>query len=872
MRIIERDFDSTVERFGASRRLATRLTALARRGLLVSETVLEMAVDDDGKPLRDLLLGKPLLAAADALDTKALRKLAKGAYFKDNVLVVASPGAQRVLCLDEEEETDDQPPPAQVQASGRELTVGGVGMAPVIGREEARRMLDPEEVSRLKLDLVTSSDAGRRLEAVRKLYLSELPPDEKLRLYLTALRDRDAEVRAETARALGGLGMDGALTENLAKAARGATAERVVSITNLTRVLPRLDAQQQRLGLALLVEFIATDEETEVVHAAMGVLAVRIPDLPNAQGMGAGLHKKLVELLQVKLAHHEDAARKLYGTLFQHEREHISSLLALSIEEASQPALRYFLLSLITEHNLSAAAAPAVVGQLIAGLAGGSELDRNYQACTAALSRLGEKAVDGLIAALRDTPDAGKGRIIDLLGHLLRAGDQSDYPVSADSAARISRACLDLYVESGPEVCTALLESRFFEHPSLDDTARQEAVHAFIDSLHEFRFERQLELVQAALVRCGHVAVAPLAKAMTDSAHDVTRLSAAKLLPEIVAHDQQIAPVELPALMQGIRALVDAEESDFPDRGALYVALARIGAHPLTAPEAADELAATLRERVGLSSNVYDILEAMGWLAAGDNLDRNERLEIGYLLLTVLKKGLPGMSGKMRRNAEGEQVLHFGRETTAYTDMIPRILEGLGRMIAAPKTPDILFEAIVGDLTRLWAEIVDYKRIWAPAATITLARLLGDIALGPRRSDGVADEIAELLSRKLILLPVMQVLSRLAMVQRASERMDIIAQRAFNELANRLNQEPQPEVTERRQILETMAAISKRARICERDKDIEHARNVVIEAAFDALREKMFHARLILEDLSRAEAFSAQMRGEISRRLKPAQR
>jgi hypothetical protein len=204
--------------------------------------------------------------------------------------------------------------------------------------------------------------------------------------------------------------------------------------------------------------------------------------------------------------------------------------------------------------------------------------------------------------------------------------------------------------------------------------------------------------------------------------------------------------------------------------------------------------------------------------------------------------------------------------------MIPRILEGLGRMIAAPKTPDILFEAIVGDLTRLWAEIVDYKRIWAPAATITLARLLGDIALGPRRSDSVADEIAELLSRKLILLPVMQVLSRLAMVQRVSERMDIIAQRAFNELANRLNQEPQPEVTERRQILETMAAISKRARIGERDKDIEHARNVVIEAAFDALREKMFHARLILEDLSRAEGFSAQMRGEISRRLKPAQR
>lgn len=868
MRIIRDNFDSAAENFGATRRMAARLNALAKRGLLISETLLEIASEDDGKPLRELLLSKPLLDGAESVDAAGLKKLAKGAFFKEYPLAIAADGEQRVLCL--EEEADE---PVKPESSGsRELAVADGSALSLINRGDARRMLDDDELARLKLDLLTSSDAGRRLEAVRKLFIGELDADDKVRLFLAGLRDRDAEVRAEAARALGGLGLDGALTENLAKASRGSTAERVVSITNLSRILPRLDDQQQRLGLALLVEFISASEEAAVVQAAMGVLATRIEAASSEGELLPGIHKKLIELLEIKLAEYEDAARKLYSALFRHERASASRLLAASIEEASQPALRSFLLSLITEHDLAAAATPAVVAQLIEGLGTGNELDRNYQACAAALSRLGEKAVDGLLAALQASRDAGKERIIDLLGHLLRGGAKSEFPVSARSATRIARACLDLYPQSGAEVQTALLESGFYEHPSLDESAREEAVRAFIDSLHEFRFERQIELVQSALVRCGRAAIAPLAAAMVDSGHDVTRLSAAKLLPEIVQQEPGLEPERVQKMLRDIRELIDSEDSDFPDSGPLYIALGRLSAHPATTQAAADELAVHLRERLGKSSNAYDILEALGWLAAGENLSRGERLETGYLLLTVLKKGVPGMSGRMKKNAEGELVLHFGRETTAYTDMIPRILEGLGRMIKAPATPGVLFEAIVTDLMKLWDEISDYRRIWAPAATITLARLLGEIALGERRKDAMADEIAELLSRRLILLPVMQVLSKLAIVQRDSERMDKIAHRAFNELARRLNEEPAPEITERRQILETMAAISKRSRIGEREKDIEHARGIVVEAAFDAMRDKMFQARLMLEDLAKSESYSDQLRADIKRRLKPSGR
>ena len=872
MRIIRDDFDKLVDSFGASRRLATRIGALARKGLHVSETLLEFATDDDGKAISKLLLSKGLLDAAETLDDDGLQSMLAGQdeeFFQENPLTLRGVEGVRAIGLAEESDTESAAAPGSPTQG---LTVIPEGrITGVIDKDEARKLLGTDEISRLKLDLVTSSDTGRRLEAVRKLYLTELSPDEKLKLFLTALRDRDADVRAEAARALGGLGLDPALTENLAKASRGQTDERLVAITNLGRVLEKLDGGQRRLGIGLLTEFVSSSEEKEIVQGSLGVLAAQLTRLDEGGEVTPLLHKKLIELLQVRFNHFDDAARKVYQKLYEHDREGISAQLIATLDELAQPELRSFVLSLITEHDLAAASAPGVVAQLIEGLRTGSELDRNFQACAAALTRLGDKATEPLLEALGTSDDAGRRRVIDLLGHMLRGGS-AEYPLSDATKSRIANALLDLYGDAAPDVCTALLESGFFDHKSLDDAARAKAAALIIESMHEFRFERQIELVHAALERCGKFAIESLRLAMMESAYDVTRLSAVKLLPEIIADVDDIDEAQLNSLVESLLSIADAEESDFPDRGPLYIALGRVGAHVNMPDQRANELSALMRERLGQTSNAYDILEGLGYIAAGRNIGKEERLEVGHLLVRVLTRGLPGMSGRMRKNEEGEDVLHFGRETTAYTDMIPRILEGLGRMIAAPKTPDVLFEHIASELIRLWTEITDFKRVWAPAATMTLARLLGSIAMGERRNQRMADDIADLLTRKLVLLPVMQVIGQLVLAPSDSERLDLIALRVFNELARRLNEEPGPETTERRQILETMTAIAQRPRLGEREKEIEHARRVVIEALFDALRDRLFQARVMLEQLASSDALSETQRADITRRLKPSPR
>jgi hypothetical protein len=865
MRIIEEDFDSIVQRFGASRRFVTRVGALARKGLLLSESLVEFSCDEDGKPLEDLLLAKALLDGADALDAKALKALATKQdkdFFAENPLALHKHGDKRVLCLAEESD-ENAPPPEPANAL---IATAQGGIAALIGAPEAAKLLGADEVARLKLDLLTSADQGKRLEAVRKLWLAKLTPAEKLQLFLAALRDKDSEVRAEAARALGALGLDAALTDNVAKASAGNLAERVVAISNMGQIFGRLDGAQQKLALSVAAGFLRSSEPRELVLACLGLLSVKLGETAELGDFGLTLHKQLFEMAQVQLAVYEDAMRGVYEALYKLDRKLATKLLITAVEESSQSALQFFALGLICRFDLEGAAEPRVMARLVVGVQTGSDLDRNYQTCVGALNALKERAVPTIVAALPKADDLGQARIIGLLGHMMRSGE-----LPREAGKQAAQACLEAYPAASVSVRVVLLESGFFEHDYLGEDEKRVAAENFMADLHTFRFERQIELLQNALRRCGRAAIAPLTRGIMESSYDITRLTAAALLPDVVEHDKKIARKELQKLIDQLRKLIEVEENTFPNRGPLYIALARIASHKQVPSDEAGEIGKLLRAHVGKTSAVYDVIDAMGYLAAGESLDGRERIEIGHLLLSFLKRALPTVGGSMKKNAQGEDVLEFGRETTAYTDMVPRVLDGLGRLLQAAATPKALYSKVLADLTQLWRAVTDYKMIWAPASVITLGRLLGEVALSGREKEAVVDDIAELLARRVHLLPIMQVLGRLASINEGSERLDRILQNVMTELLRRLSAEQEPEIVERRQILETMFQIAGRKRIGEKPIDAEAARRNVVEALFDAMKERTLShlARGWLEQLASAKHLSENQRADIKRRMKP---
>jgi hypothetical protein len=194
----------------------------------------------------------------------------------------------------------------------------------------------------------------------------------------------------------------------------------------------------------------------------------------------------------------------------------------------------FFALGLICRFDLEGAAEDRVLRRLVAGIQSGSDLDRSYQTCVGALTSLKERAVPTLVEALPKADETGQGRIVNLLGSMMREGQ-----LARDSGRQAARACLAAYPAASVAVRVVLLESGFFEHDYLGEDEKRVAAENFMADLHTFRFERQIELLQNALRRCGRAAIAPLTRGIMESSYDITRLTAAALLPDVVEHDKK---------------------------------------------------------------------------------------------------------------------------------------------------------------------------------------------------------------------------------------------------------------------------------------------------------------------------------------------
>ena len=186
-------------------------------------------------------------------------------------------------------------------------------------------------------------------------------------------------------------------------------------------------------------------------------------------------------------------------------------------------------------------------------------------------------------------------------------------------------------------------------------------------------------------------------------------------------------------------------------------------------------------------------------------------MELAHVLLGFLELDLPKLSGKLKQ-IQGEEVLEFGRETTAYTDLIPRLLAGFARVIDRENLTKGLWGLIVGSLKRIFKRVATYEIIWAPAATLALANILGKAGESIHATDEEREEVVELLLLKANILSVVRVLGRLCMSD-GSLRMNHLASQVFERLDGILTRDEDIEVAERRQILESLAALLRRESI-----------------------------------------------------------
>jgi hypothetical protein len=767
------------------------------------------------------------------------------------------------------------------------LVPGSQSLPSLISRADASHVFGEDDLAHTKLTLLTSTSADAKIEALRRLWLSPIAIADKAALFLMALRDSAAGVRAEAARGLGALGLDSRVAENLARACTGTPEERLVAVANLRHVLAGNAAggtsshgrggaaafgeRESALTVAVLTGLVSGGEDRALAGAALTALEELLP--PRAAAFPellAQLHARVQELLLVQRADLLQVIRRLYLALFEAHREPVAAMLRASLAEVAPRHLRSFFLSLLLSSRTAAATDPEVLRLAVNTLLDSDELDPSHLPLENSLREIGESVLPVLLEVFRAGPEGRQARMMAPLSDLLRttaadapahtsAGDAGDSALTLRDLT--AAALLDAFERGSASLRNALYESGLLRPEVIPGGMVARAARLLLSDVHEHELETSRDVVSGAILQLGGAAFAPVLDAAATSTRDLTIEVSCDLVVLMV--DRWGDVPEVSGAVEGAleRLWPMLEAPSFPARGALCRATGRLAAHRAVSQQRASEIARALLERAKSSSSAYDIIDGLGYLAGGDSISAADRLDLCHVLLGFLQLDLPKLSGRMRKSQE-DMILDFGRETTAYTDLIPRLLTALGRVISRDDVQLGLWRHIVDVLTGLWNKVARYEIIWAPASTLALAQMLGRAAASRMADARLREDITEMLLLKAGVVPVIQVLGRVCMTE-ATPRMDLLAARVFERLDKLVSGAEDIDPSEKREVLRSLAGLLERANIGDDPELDRRTRRRILDHLYGALKSRTPGVLDMLKGIAANEKIAVEDREEV---------
>lgn len=891
-RAITKDIEAELIKIGTTKRFAARLGALARARLFISDVVLELLSEgDDAKPLTQFLFTPALLEGASTLHAEAFKELcsihARDSYFEMNPLQLIVAGDVRCIALADESPTienadatqssepaqqatqaqpNEQAPPATLEAEPAQSvhalikTVREQG-SPVLSKQETEALFSGDQMAEIKLVLLTSTNPDLKVESLRQLFLSPINADAKARLFITALRDESTRVRSEAAKGLGSLGMDSRVTENLARAASGELDERLVSLSNIAHFFETLDESEQALCVAVLSGMISARDDQRVIGETISVLTQILPRFALTQPAAIHeTHTRLQEVLQVKRADLLPAARKLYRALMKEAPDLIAGMLQKSLDEVAPIFLRSFYLSLIAVSGTAVAHERKTAELLIEAMIETDEFDPSYIPLNTALQEIGLRVLDVLLDVMRETSEVKQARLLGMIGDISRSQD-----LNLEQRDAIASTLLDVFDAGESDLRVQIYESGILRTNEFSSELRARATKLMLDDMHEHELESGRELVGSSILQLGGAAFPELFQRITSATHDSTGVEACNLLGALTDRwrDDPIIAERVPASIDSLLEL--STQEDLSDRGAIYRTLGKLGSHAAATQPQVATLIEMFSDKLGTTSATYDIIEALGWLASGDSVDEATRLELCHTLLGFLSAKLPAMSASVRDHAD-ESVLHFGRETTAYVDMIPRLIEAFDRILMRHDLAQGLWRRIVDVLADRFGKAARYEVVWAPASVLMLARTLGKAATSERSQGALREELVELLLIKSNMVAIMQELAAVAMSD-GSPRMNVLALDVLDRLEKNLHAEESMDPQEHRAVLRSLSRLLERELIGTNEASDRRARQRILDLLYAALKDRVRGASDVLKEMVRSGKARNIPLDDIRRRL-----
>ncbi|HTF56646.1 MAG TPA: hypothetical protein VK661_05360 [Planctomycetota bacterium] len=799
--------EELITRYGIPERLAVRILALRSRGLGVSGALIEEAVRSP--KTAEFLLSPGLLDRAAKLDKTRLRRL--GAVAKALSVV------NGVLCLDEEvqaESVGDGPParlPAQVP---RRLPTGA------LDARESRQAFPAEEISRLKLVILTAVDASAKVEALRRIALAPLSHEEKGVLALRAVADPAPEVRREAAEVLASMGLDAELAEGLKTAASGSARQKEIALRKIALLGRRIGPAERSVAMAALVSTLEFEKDSAVLKETLAALSAFAEPVASRAELLAALARHLVRILAEDFAALASQARVLLDGIGAVKNPEAPSILWKEAEGTGDRVLRAFFLEALFSMELPKDLERTLCRIAAQDLSARPLEDLESRRVADALRLRGDAALEALLETVPALKEEARVLLLPVLDSVASGPD-----VNAKLRNRTAEYFLQALREGSRALRTGIIEARLCSHPDLDPALKRKLAADFILNLHAFRAERIHTLTAGAIRRIGRAAEGALVQAVKKSPHQVERDEAARLLAELAEEERE----DRDTVVRIAEFLRSREAGERIPVGLVIRCAGRAAHGPLAPASLVAEMLSDFGARVGKVPYSFDLVAALGWLASAPACDPGRASETALKFMDLLDSPMPDVEVNETRGKEGTQ-LFVGAQTTVYTDLIPELLAGLRRISEAGRVAPGVRRRLAERLRERYAAVTEYREIWAPGNVVQLGEVLGAFASAPGAGPEERKLLVNALRGNLRNLGTVQILSEVFARADEDEASYVESLEGFvGEVLAFLERREYQEREDQRILIESLGRVAGNRRLAANRAESERRRERIVE-------------------------------------------
>lgn len=859
----ERDTDALMARHGIGRRLATRVVALLGRQVDVTATVLAAATEDEA--LARLLLGPRLLRETESVTEELLRERARELGWDEADLLRLVEGEDtgwRTIALEDDLLAED------VRAEGEgagpeELALVRRGETEISTRE-TEELFTPEEVARLKLQVLTSQDPDERVEALRKMVFAPMEGARKATIFAGVLTDQEASprVRREAVRSLEQIGFRSDMAQAVRSLFTESAEDAVYAIQRLGALLSDAEEGEAALVLAVLLETLGQARETEVLQELLRLVGRSASMLVTSYQKTEQFVQSALRQLGRRFDELRPDVQEAFEACAEPAPDLMGDILWREVDRTEDARVRGMLLYLSETLGRTPARVEELAERTVSELLNPALPESEKAHLRYALVRLGEPAAQVVLERIAEAGHIERSELIRVLDVIC-----TEAPVSEQTLEQAVLALLDLLKLADTVTRRTVVETAVLRNPEVPGDLQAELSEELLTLMSELNLPDTLDVIQNTLRRIGRRALA--------AAYDLMRRAypsePAERAASVVAGIVQDRPEDVPeVLAQQIHdlcmGLLGREDLE---HGGFTVTLAAVCGYTEWGAGRLQEALNALREGLWKLPYSMDMVDALAVIAGSPNATPGQQEDLFALFERIVQfQARTGIG--VRRETEEGTVYEFGREIQFDVRAVPAAVRGLERICVSQQADRQMRERIVKRLLILWEGVSNVRIVWGPAGVAALIRAMCAAACAPQATVRMKVRLGESLRRFLNKIRVVEALGDICSQPDPDPQMQTLAVETGGQMLDGWEQADVQDTERRLALLKAATRAAANTALDAEDERVEALRDCVVRALFSALREGLRGVREPLLTLRESPVIGPATKREIDERLTKA--